>query len=77
VVLTVNDSGQLVVPPELVQAAPRTQIEVERQGDSLVLKHAAHPAPRPSILSLPTFAAGPVDPNLTFRREDIYEDDGR
>ena len=76
-VLEVNDAGQLVLPAELVRAAPRTRLEVERQGEALVLKHVADPPPRPSILDLPTFSGVPGDPNSTFRREEIYDDNGR
>jgi hypothetical protein len=75
-VLEVNDAGELVLPPELVQAAPHTRLAVDRTGETVVLKRVAEPAERPSILSLPSFAAGPVNPAMTFRREDIY-DDGR
>ena len=73
-VLEVNAIGQLVLPPELVRAAPRTRIEVERQGEALVLKPVADPPPRPSILDLPTFSGVPGDQNGTFRREEIYGD---
>jgi hypothetical protein len=77
-VLTVNSTGELVLPPELVQAPPGSQIEGERQGEALVLKQVADPLPRRGILDgWPTFPAGLVDPNMTFRREDIYDDDGR
>jgi hypothetical protein len=76
-VLEVNDAGELILPAELVQAAPHTRLEAGREGQAVVLKPIASPAERPNILSLPTFPAGPVDPAMTFRREDIYGDDGR
>jgi hypothetical protein len=76
-VLEVNDAGELILPPELVQAAPHTRLVADRTGEAVVLKPIAEPAERPSIMSLPTFPAGPVDPAMTFRREDIYGDDGR
>ncbi len=79
-VLEVNDAGELLLPAELVQAAPHTQLEADRQGDALVLKPVvpAEPPQRRSILDgWPTFPAGLGDPNMTFRREDIYDDDGR
>jgi len=77
-VLEVNDAGELVLPPELVQAAPRTRLEAGREGQAVVLKPIAEPAEQPSILEgWPTFPAGLVDPRMTFRREDIYDDDGR
>ena len=78
-VLEVNDAGEVLLPAELVQAAPHTQLEADRQGDVLVLKPVADAAPQHrSILdSWPTFPAGLGDPNMTFRREEIYDDDGR
>ena len=77
-IVEVNDRGELLLPPELVQAAPHTRLDADRQGDTLRLKPLAEaPAKRPSILDLPTFPAGLVDPAMTFRREEIYDDDGR
>ena len=76
-VLEVNDAGELILPPELVRAAPHTRLVADRTGEAVVLKPITAPAERPSILSLPTFPAGPADPAMTFRREDIYGDDGR
>jgi hypothetical protein len=76
-ILEVNDAGQLILPAELVQAPPHTCLEAGREGETVVLKPIAGSAERPSILSLPTFPAGPVNPAMTFRREDIYDDDGR
>ena len=76
-VLEVNDAGELMLPAELVQAAPHTRLEAGREGQAVVLRPLARPAQRPSLLSLPTFPAGPVDPAMTFRRQDIYGDDGR
>jgi len=76
-VLEVNDAGELILPPELVQAAPHTHLEADREGQAVVLRPLTRPAQRPSLLSLPTFPAGPVDPAMTFRRQDIYGDDGR
>jgi len=76
-VLEVNDAGELILPAELVQAAPHTRLEAGREGQAVVLRPVIRPAARPSILSLPTFPAGPVDPAMTFRRQDIYGDDGR
>jgi hypothetical protein len=78
-VLEVNDAGEVLLPAELVQAAPHTQLEADRQGDALVLKPiVVTPSRSGNILDgWPTFPAGLVDPNMTFRREDIYDDDGR
>jgi hypothetical protein len=76
-VLEVNDAGELILPPELVRAAPHTRLVADRTGEAVVVKPIAEIAERPSILALPTFPAGPGDPAMTFRREDIYGDDGR
>ena len=76
-VLEVNEAGELVLPPELVRAAPHTRVEVDRAGETVVLKPLEHKEKRKSILDLPTFPAGPVDPKMTFRRVDIYDDDGK
>src|SRR5437016_11676650 len=55
-VLEVNDAGELVLPPELVQAAPHTRLEAGRDGEAVVLKPIAQPAERHSILEgWPTF----------------------
>ncbi len=71
-IVEVNDAGELVLPPELVQAAPHTRLDADRRGDTLVLKPAAEtPARRSSILDLPTFSGIPGDPNATFRREEL------
>jgi hypothetical protein len=76
-VLEVNDAGEVLLPAELVQAAPHTQLEADRQGDSLVLKPVA-PAERPHILDcLPAIPGRFVDEGTTFRREDMYETDAR
>jgi hypothetical protein len=76
-VLEVNDAGELILPPELVRAAPHARILADRAGEAVVLKPIGEPAERPGIPSLPTFSAGPVDTAMTFRREDIYSNDGR
>lgn len=77
-VLEVNDHGELLLPAELVQAPPHTQLEAGRQGDAVVLKAVEERKPkRTHILDLPTFSGIPGDPYATFRREEIYDDDGR
>jgi len=77
-ILEVNDAGELLLPPELVQAAPHTRLEAGREGEAVVLKPVAEPAKQPSILEgWPTFPAGLVNPQMTFRRVDFYDDDGR
>ena len=75
-VLQVTDSGELVLPAELVQAPPRTTLEAERQGNALVVKlTAADKIQR--RLSFPNLAGRLVDETSTFRREDLYGDDDR
>ena len=78
--LSVDSSGTVVVPAELIQARPETKLEAQRFGDSIMIRPAGAehgPLPQASILDLPTTSAGPLDPNVTFRRADIYGDDGR
>jgi hypothetical protein len=66
----------LLIPAELVQAVPHTQLEADRQGDSLVLKPVV-PVERPHILDhLPAIPVQFVE-ETTFRREDLYETDAR
>ncbi len=43
-VLEVSDLGELVLPPELVQAPPHSKLAVERQGESLVCKPLSNEA---------------------------------
>jgi hypothetical protein len=78
-IVEVNDRGELVLPPELVQAAPHTRLDAGRLGDAVVLKPVAEAAapPRNILEGWPTFPAGLGDPNMTFRREELYDDDGR
>jgi hypothetical protein len=78
-IVEVNDRGELVLPAELVQAAPHTRLDADRKGDAVVLKPVAEatPEPRNILDGWLTFPAGLGDPNLTFRREQMYDDDGR
>jgi hypothetical protein len=68
--LEVNDSGTVVLPAELIQAAPHTCLEAERQGDVVVLRFPEPSPAKParSLLDLPTIPTGPVDPAMTLRR---------
>ncbi len=77
--LEVDDSGMVVLPAELVQAAPYTSLEAERQGNAVILRFPEPPLAKParSLLDLPTIPTGPVDPAMTFRREALYGDDDR
>jgi hypothetical protein len=76
-VLEVNDAGELLLPAELVRAAPRTRLEADRRGEALILTPVV-PAPRPDILDrLPAIPGRFVDETITFRREDLYETDAR
>jgi bifunctional DNA-binding transcriptional regulator/antitoxin component of YhaV-PrlF toxin-antitoxin module len=78
-IVEVNEAGEILIPAELVQAAPRTRLEADREGDLLVLK----PLPRKPELSrglvdsLPVVKGRVANPNMTFRREDIYGSDAR
>ena len=77
-IVEVNDAGEILVPAELVQAAPHTRLKADREGDALVLKPLAEKAPTkgPGIVdSLPTLEGRLADPAMTFHREDIYGPD--
>jgi hypothetical protein len=79
-ILELNDAGEILIPAELVQSNPHTRIQAERNGESLVLKPVVEEvAPPEGRFSdrLPTFPGMIADPNDTFRREDMYGDDGR
>ncbi len=78
-IVEVNDRGELVLPAELVRAAPHTRLDADRQGDALVLKPVPAPAapPRNILEGWPTFPGMPGDPRATFRRQELYDDDGR
>lgn len=78
-ILEVSDSGELILPAELVQAAPHTRLEAERQGEKVVLKPVAEGElkPRRTILDSPTWPGQFANPEDTFRREDLYDEDGR
>ena len=76
-VLQVTDSGELILPAELVQAPPHTILKAERQGETLVVKPVlASSLPR-RPLTFPNLTGRLVDESNTFRREDLYGDDGR
>jgi bifunctional DNA-binding transcriptional regulator/antitoxin component of YhaV-PrlF toxin-antitoxin module len=77
-IVEVNDAGDILVPAELVRAAPRTRLKADREGDAVVLKPLAEkPAGRRRRLidSLPILEGRLADPAMTFRREDIYGPD--
>ncbi len=71
--LEVDDSGIVVLPAELIQAAPRTSLEAQWQGNTLILNfpEPRSGSPARSLLDLPVIPTGPINPALTFRREDI------
>jgi hypothetical protein len=78
-IVEVNDAGEILVPAELVQAAPHTRLRADREGDSVVLKPlAVKPTGRSRCLvdSLPVLEGRLADPAMTFRR-DIYGPDAR
>ena len=77
-ILTVSPTGELTLPAELVPAEPNTQVQAERQGSSLQVRPipASELPPKDSVTfweDFPTFPAGPFDPTITFRREDLYD----
>jgi hypothetical protein len=79
-IVEVNDAGEILVPAELVQAPPHTRLKADREGDAVVLKPLAEKAAKRDHLvvdSLPILEGRLVDPAMTFRREDIYDPDGR
>lgn len=77
-IIEVNDAGEILVPAELVQAPPHTRVEAGREGNILVLKPAAQSiAPLDFVRSLMSIEGRLTMPSTTFRREDIYGDDGR
>jgi hypothetical protein len=43
----------------------------------VVLEDAAETSPRPTTLTFHPHPVGPADPACTYRREDMYGDDGR
>ena len=79
-IVEVNDSGEILVPAELVRAAPHTRLEADREGDSVVLRPLVETPARRNrriVDSLPILEGRLADPEMTFRREDIYGPDDR
>ncbi|MGC2660600.1 MAG: hypothetical protein WA324_21805 [Bryobacteraceae bacterium] len=79
--LQTNDAGELVLPPELVQAPPHTAFAVERRGDPVVIQVAGSVLESGSVrrrfgFDFPTLPGRFADEITTFRREDLYRDDG-
>jgi hypothetical protein len=77
-IVEVNDAGEILVPAELVQAEPHTRVSLHREGDSVVLKPVAVRATgsgRRGVDSLLILEGRLADPEMTFRREDIYGPD--
>jgi hypothetical protein len=81
--LTVSPTGELVLPAELVPAAPNQPIEAAREGDILVVKPVGNTSKEKcdssgmSIRDLPVLPGTWTNPQQTWRREDLYGDDGR
>ncbi|MBV8705837.1 MAG: hypothetical protein JO028_01520 [Acidobacteriaceae bacterium] len=78
--LEVNDSGVVILPAELVQAAPHTCLEAERQGNAVILRFPDPPLAMErarTLLDLPVIPTRPVDETMTFRRETLYGNDDR
>jgi hypothetical protein len=79
-IIEVNESGEILVPAELVQAAPHTRLEADRQGDAVVLRPLANNVAgrdRRLLEALPILEGRLADPAMTFRRQDIYGSDAR
>ena len=77
-IVEVNEEGAILIPAELVQAAPKTRLEVDREGTSLVVKPLAPKAKgrsRSIVESLPVLEGRLADPMQSFRREDLYGPD--
>ena len=79
-IVEVNEAGEILIPAELVQAAPHTRLEADREGDLVVLKPLSEkPGGRGHrvVDSLPILEGRLGDPAMTFRRKDIYGPDAR
>jgi hypothetical protein len=77
-IVEVNDSGEILIPAELVRAAPQPRLEADRDGEFVILKplrgapaHHGHGI----VSALPNIPSRPADPEMTFRREAIYGPD--
>ncbi len=76
-IVEVNESGDILIPAELVQSAPHVRLQAERKGDLLVLRPVdLGPSPSSEGLAhdLPVISGRLFDDNFTFRREDLYAD---
>jgi hypothetical protein len=79
-IVEVNESGEILVPAELVQAAPHTRLEADRLGNVVILKPLAENVAgrdRRLVEKLPILEGRLTDPTMTFRREDLYGSDAR
>jgi hypothetical protein len=66
----VQPDHTLTIPlPEDIPPGPQTVV--------VVLQDAAAPPSAPVSLRFTPHGVGPVDPACTYRREEIYGDDGR
>jgi hypothetical protein len=69
-VVTPEHTVTLTVPPDIAPGPHQVVLVIEEAVQS----------PRqdvPDFLNWPAHNVGPVDPSCTYRREDIYGDDGR
>jgi hypothetical protein len=74
-IVEVNDAGEIMLPAELVRAAPHTRLKAKREGNSVVLRPLSDKSVRRSrglVDSLPNLEGKLAEPAMTFRREDIY-----
>ncbi len=67
---TINADHTLTAPVP-ADLAPGRRLVV------IVLEDVAPVGPRSASLQLPPHPVGPADPTCTYRREDLYGDDGR
>ena len=78
-IVEVNESGQILIPAELILAAPHTRLTADRDGDTVILRPVTgrnNPA-NGGVASLLTLEGQFSDPGMTFRREEIYGADSR
>lgn len=66
--IAVDDQGHVRV---------RTDAPLPKGEHDAVITLDAPVRPKRSLLDLPTIKGKLIDPNNSFRREDMYDDDGR
>jgi hypothetical protein len=77
-IVEVNDAGEILIPAELVQAAPKSRLSADREGPLVVFKPLSALTERAGCAatdSLPILVGQFANGSETFRREDIYGPD--